>query len=469
MERSYTVLLDRGERHRARRRRGASGESLEFMSQPMTEPPQPAIHRERLTAQELEELSEEPDFVAAAEIMRTRLLAPVPEPASEVGSIKASGLRKPWGIGAVAADRSKFTGAGATVALLDTGIDNRHVAFRSVDLVEKDFTGTGNGDCSAHGTHCAGILFGRSVDGVRIGVAPGVRRALIGKILGSDGGDSDMLIRGVSWAHDEGAQIISMSVGFDFAATVTERVEQGWAGNRATAVALEAYRANLNLLDRLLDMLRQQEPFTGGSFIVAAAGNDSIRGASNELIVSACPPAGSERVVSVGALDPDCDGRGHRVSSFSNSGVAIAAPGREIVSAAPGGGLATLSGTSFAAMHVAGVAALWWQAVSQAGLPANATQVRRKLLAAARISGFSGADYPFERGAGLAIAPFDGLAASVGGLRGEGSPDRHLRDDRDAFWEESAVPGARGAAFNPIAINLSKIRSSPSGGRRNLC
>ena len=71
-------------------------------------------------------------------------------------------------------------------------------------------------------------LFGRNVDGIRIGVAPGVRRALIGKILGPDGGNSDMLIRGILWAHEQGAHVISMSVGFDFAATVTRRVEEGW-------------------------------------------------------------------------------------------------------------------------------------------------------------------------------------------------------------------------------------------------
>ena len=51
------------------------------------------------------------------------------------------------------------------------------------------------------------------------------------------------------------------------------------------------------------------------------------------------------------------------MSDFSNSGVEISAPGRGIASAAAGGGLKVLSGTSVAAPHVAGVAALWWQAV----------------------------------------------------------------------------------------------------------
>ena len=178
------------------------------LAQLLAEPPRPAIHRERLTAQELQELSAEPDFVAAAEIMSTRLLSPVARE-FEPGRRRVAGGRRQqsWGIAAVGADRSKFTGADVTVALLDTGIEAEHPAFRGVDLVERDFTGLGNGDADGHGTHCAGILFGRNVDGVRIGVAPGVRRALIGKILGPEGGNSDMLIRGIAWAHEQGAHV----------------------------------------------------------------------------------------------------------------------------------------------------------------------------------------------------------------------------------------------------------------------
>ena len=279
MERSYTVLLNRGgaQAMRSHLGRSAFSQPLESPSRLLVEPPRPAIHRERLTAQELQELTAEPEFVAAAEIMCTRLLSPVAEEGLDIGDtlIAGSRRRQSWGIGAVAADRSKYTGADVTVALLDTGIDKAHPAFRDVDLVEKDFTGLGNGDADGHGTHCAGIIFGRNVDGVRIGVAPGVRRALIGRVLGSDGGNSDMLMRGMLWAHEQGAHVISMSVGFDFAATVRKRVEEGWGGELATAVALEAYSANLRLLDRLLHLLRLQEPFTGGAIIVAAAGNDS--------------------------------------------------------------------------------------------------------------------------------------------------------------------------------------------------
>jgi len=468
MERSYTILLDRDGRFAARHRRGRSTfeHPNDLACRLPSEPPRPAIHRERLTAQELLELAQEPDFVAAAEIMRTRLLSPVADGAVDTGVATVAGgrRRQSWGIGAVGADRSKFTGADVTVALLDTGIDAGHVAFRDVDIVEKDFTGSGDGDADGHGTHCAGILFGRNVDGIRIGVAPGVRRALIGKIVERNGGDSDMLVRGVSWAHEEGAQIISMSVGFDFAATVAERVNQGWIGDLATAATLEAYRANLILLDRLLQMLRMQEPFTGGTIMVAAAGNDSSRGADGEFIMSACPPSGADRVIAVGSLDSNPDGRGYRVSDFSNSGVEISAPGRGIASAAAGGGLKVLSGTSVAAPHVAGVAALWWQAARQSDLPANATVVRGRLLGSAQARAFSPAVYPSERGAGLALAPQDGLALASRRTAGEVGNAR-----RSLGWARDGVRPLGNADIEPISIDLGKARPASSISRRNLC
>ncbi len=469
MERSYTILLDKGGRYARQYRSSLTfDQPLELASRLSADAPRPAIHREKLTAQELQELTREPDFVAAAEIMRTRLLSPVPDGAFEesVARVAGSRRRQSWGIAAVGADRSKFSGADVTVAMLDTGIDAEHPAFRDVDIVEKDFTGTGNGDTDGHGTHCAGILFGQNVDGVRIGVAPGVRRALIGKILERGGGDSDMLIRGVLWAHEQGAHVISMSVGFDFEMTVEARLEQGWIGELATAVTLEAYRANIRLLDRLLQMLRMQEPYTGGAIMVAAAGNDSSRGTDGEYIMSACPPSGSDKIVSVGSLDPDRLGRGYCVSSFSNSGVEITAPGRGITSAAAGGGLKVLSGTSVAAPHVAGVAALWWQAVRQSDLPANATVVRGKLVGSAQAKGFSPAVYPAERGAGRVSAPQDGLAiSSRSAERGARSPWPR----GDLAWAAEGPRRMAGSDFEPISIDIGRARSASPGRRRDLC
>ncbi len=467
MERTYTVLLDRGGSTTTRwqRNRSAFGQPLDSTSRLLSEPPRPAIHREKLTALELQELAAEPEFVAAAEVMCTRLLSPVAEGGVELGSTTVAGSRRQqsWGIAAVGADRSKYTGADVTVALLDTGVEAAHPTFRNVDLVERDFTGLGNGDDEGHGTHCAGILFGRNVGGVRIGVAPGVRRALIGRVLGADGGNSDMLVRGLSWAFEQGAHVISMSVGFDFAATVARRIEEGWSGELATAAALEAYSANLRLLDRLLLMLRMQEPFTGGAIVVAAAGNNSRRAVDCEQVMTACPPCGSDKIISVGSLDRATAGSGYRVSSFSNCGVEIAAPGRDIVSASRGGGLKAQSGTSMAALHVAGVAALWWQAVKQSDLPANATLVRGRLLESAQAGTFSPAVYPGERGAGCAAAPLDGTAVTARKAEIQRLPN----DEVDArAWIGGAFQGRIGAGFEPISLD--SVTADRQGGG-HLC
>ncbi|UUZ52799.1 S8 family serine peptidase [Massilia sp. H-1] len=89
--------------------------------------------------------------------------------------------------------------------------------------MQKDFTGDGNGDGHGHGTHCAGTIFGRAVNGIRIGVAPGVTRALIGKVLDSDGGgSSDNIVEAMLWAVEQGAHVISMSIGMDFGGYVKQ-------------------------------------------------------------------------------------------------------------------------------------------------------------------------------------------------------------------------------------------------------
>ena len=271
----------------------------------------------------------EPEFVAAAEIMRTRLLAPVNEPRRENERAKrpAGFANQSWGIAAVGADRSSFSGSGATVAVLDTGIDAEHPAFWGVDLVQKDFTGLGNGDHDGHGTHCAGTFFGRDVDGVRIGIARGVQTALIGRVLGPEGGDTNMLARAIHWAHEEGARVVAMPLGFDFPGTIKERIEQGWPDSLAVSIALESYRANVRLFESLLMMTRMQEPLTGGLLVVTAVGDDSQRSAKGDFVVSAGLPLAADATISVGALDPDPAGTGYRVSNFSNYGATISAPG----------------------------------------------------------------------------------------------------------------------------------------------
>ena len=148
--------------------------------------------------------------------MRTMIIAPF-DSTDEDGSAGTS-----WGVAATGAGTSEFRGDGVKVAVLDTGIDRAHDAFRGVHITEQDFSGDGNGDRNGHGTHCAGIIFGRDVGGTRIGIAPGIADASIGKVLHDDGsGDTDMLFRGLSWAIEQDVDVISMSL--DSISPVTSR------------------------------------------------------------------------------------------------------------------------------------------------------------------------------------------------------------------------------------------------------
>ncbi len=118
-----------------------------------------------------------------------------------------------WGVKAVGASTSPFSGKGVTVAVLDTGIDKDHPAFSGIEIIGRNFTGGDEQDFSdtkGHGTHCAGTIFGRPVSGTQIGVAQGITRAVIGKVLGPGGGSTATLFTAINWAIESKAQIISI-------------------------------------------------------------------------------------------------------------------------------------------------------------------------------------------------------------------------------------------------------------------
>ncbi len=267
-----------------------------------------------------------------------------------------------WGVRTVRAHESAQTGRGVPVAVLDTGIDAEHQAFNGVDLVQNDFTGEGNGDFDGHGTHCAGTLFGRPIDGLRFGVAPGIERAYIAKVIGAAGATTGAIARGITWAVNCGAKIISMSLGIDFPGFVAELAEDGFPLDVATSKALEAYRENLGMFSVLAAYAGSTPTRGGGSLIVAAGGNESRRDVDPRYQIAVSPPAASEHVISTGALGIDNDLL--YVAPFSNTNVDVVAPGVDVISARPGGGHCTMSGTSMAAPHLAGLAALWAERLS---------------------------------------------------------------------------------------------------------
>ncbi|SED03147.1 Serine protease, subtilisin family [Amycolatopsis tolypomycina] len=240
-------------------------------------------------------------------------------------------------IGAPAAWQAGLTGSGVTVAVLDSGIDTTHPDLAGVVADARDFSGsaTGTTDRWGHGTHVASIVTGR--DAKYRGVAPGVR-LLNGKVLGDDGsGLLSGIIAGMEWAAGGGAKVVNMSLGTRFPSDGTD------------------------VLSQAVDRLTEQT----GTLFVAAAGNDA------DLVTS---PGAATAALTVGAVDRD-----GKLAPFSNHGPRygdgaikpdVTAPGVGIAAAkARDSVLATtvpsvdehhfrLSGTSMAAPHVAGAAAI---------------------------------------------------------------------------------------------------------------
>ena len=230
----------------------------------------------------------------------------------------------PWGITAVRArDANKYnTGYGTLVCILDSGIDSDHPDLSTNILGGENFV-VMNGiidpdqwdDDRGHGTHVAGTVAARSNSYGVVGVAPRAK-LFAAKVLNSSGsGYVSDLVEGIASCIDNGADVINMSLSTSSNSTVLRN-------------AIEtAYNA--------------------GVIVVAAAGNSNS---------SVAYPAKYPQVIAVSAVDSSL-----KKASFSNYGpeVDFAAPGVSVYSTYKGGTYARMSGTSMAAPHVAGVAALW--------------------------------------------------------------------------------------------------------------
>ena len=357
-----------------------------------------SIHSD-LDKKQADEARKDDKTIGVALVMPTALIQPFEgEDADDAVS---------WGIHEVGAAESKADGAGVRVAVLDTGIHRQHVAFAGMTIVEKDFTGDGDGDRQGHGTHCAGTIFGRDVDGVRIGVARGVTEAFIGKVLNDQGaGDTAMLFAGLQWAIDNRADVISMSLGFDYPGLVQRLVAGGWPVTRATSVALINYRENLRLLDNMMERLRILADSARGAVVVAASGNESKAGDEPPYRIAAALPASALGLISVGAAEQQAGGL--KIADFSNTLPRFAAPGVNIRSARAGttNGLRALNGTSMATPHVAGVAALWWQHLqANQGPNIQVRHVEAALITNAARNRFLPVVDPVDRGDGMVKAP----------------------------------------------------------------
>ncbi len=277
-----------------------------------------------------------------------------------------------WGLQAVVAAHNEFTGKGIKVAVLDTGFDAQHPDFAGRSVTAKSFVeGEDASDGHGHGTHCIGTSCGpRKVQGGRgYGVASEAE-IFAGKVLGSSGSGSDSsILAGIDWALENECHVISMSLGADVRTVHPPYVT---AGRRA---------------------LEQ------GTLIVAAAGNNAKRSANDPGFVGA--PANSPYIMAVGALDSSLQVADFSARTIEGRGgqVDIAGPGVNIYSSWPGAErYNTISGTSMATPHVAGVAALLAQATGYRGRELWAQLVQE----ARRLTQFS-----VDVGAGLTRAPLN--------------------------------------------------------------
>ncbi|MHA3905116.1 S8 family serine peptidase [Castellaniella sp. WN] len=297
----------------------------------------------------------------------------VPAPArGQVGHGQA-GSDATWGVHAVGADASPYTGKGIRIAVLDTGLDLFHPDFAGRAIVSHSFVdGQPVQDGNGHGTHCAGIAAGPAAPASqpRYGVA-GEAELYVGKVLGDEGSGGDGgILEGIDWAVEHGCHIVSMSLG--------SPVEPGQGHS---AVFEEVARRAL----------------AAGTLIMAAAGNESRR---PESVAPVGHPANCPSILAVAAVDSNL-----RVAPFSCAGlegdggeVNVAAPGVDILSAWPAPELhRSISGTSMATPFVAGVAALH----AQADPSARAARLGERLAQSAQAL----RDPARDVGAGLARVP----------------------------------------------------------------
>jgi subtilisin len=249
----------------------------------------------------------DPDVeVYALENVRIKGVKPQP-PQTLTWNIDRVDAEISWGIS---------TGDPVKVGVIDTGIDLKHPdlqanikgGYNAINPLKSA------NDDNGHGTHVAGIIAALNNSIGVVGVGPNINLYAI-KVLNANGsGYLSDVIEGLDWAITNGMQVVNMSLG-------TSQDVQSFH-----EAIVNAYNAGLT--------------------IVAAAGNSGG---------TVSYPAAYPEVIAVSAIDQN-----NQIASFSSRGleVDLSAPGVSIYSTYKGQSYATLSGTSMAAPHVSGAAAL---------------------------------------------------------------------------------------------------------------
>lgn len=305
-------------------------------------------------------------------------------------------------------------GMNVTIAVIDSGVDAKHPELANSVADNFDALGSKEGP-HVHGTGIAGAIVAHAR---LMGSAPEARLLAIRAFGGGSKGESTsyVIIRGMNYAAEHGAQIINMS----FAGPKDPLIER--------AIAATAAR---------------------GILMVAAAGN---AGAKSPPLY----PAANPNVIAVSGTDAQ-----EKLFAASNRGnhIAIAAPGADIFLPAPGDKYQITSGTSFSAAYISGVAAL----IMERNPALKPNDVRAILMKTARDLGSPGRDDLFGAGnadafaavTAAAAAPAVPLAAATGKPAGENpaasdnaSVSRALNDAVPSMASEKS---AANAANKPAA------------------
>ncbi|EEH43090.1 uncharacterized protein PADG_07910 [Paracoccidioides brasiliensis Pb18] len=257
----------------------------------------------------------------------------------------------PWGLARVSSRTpgaknyvyDSTAGQGVTAYIIDTGIETSHRDFGGRAKWGTNTVDSQNTDCHGHGTHVAG-----TVAGTTYGVAKKANLIAV-KVLNCQGsGSNSVVIQGMQWALNHATQngitkkaVVNMSLGGGYSQ----------ATNQAAAAIVKA-----------------------GIFLAVAAGNDAAD-------ASKYSPASEVTACTIGASNSS-----DLIASFSNRGklVDVFAPGVDIQSTYVGGGTKSMSGTSMASPHAAGLGAYL---IGLEGISGNAVCERMKALSSAVVRG----------------------------------------------------------------------------------
>ena len=290
------------------------------------------------------------------------------EPA--VSDLSTASIETPWGLEKIQApqvwDRFGVRGEGIVVANIDTGVDWTHPALRKsyrgydpttpqhdyhwIDLTPTSVPAHAPNDFQGHGTHTIGTMVGADGDsGSVVGVAPGATWIAVKAFYWN----------GLRWVSDEA----TLHSALQWCLAPTDRQGQNPDPSLAPDIINNSWGNPDGTLDAYLDDVRALN--AAGILAVYSAGNEGapLPGSSTGTISA---PASYPEALAIGATDSN-----DAIASYSSRGPSpydgglkpdLSAPGHAVYSTLPGARYGVMNGTSMAAPHVAGLAALLWSA-----------------------------------------------------------------------------------------------------------